>query len=139
MSAQLKKPEADALMGSERSFGLVFGTLFAVIGLLPLFKGEDLRWWASCLAASFLAVALLRPAVLRPLNVVWFKFGLLLGHIITPLVMGLLYVLTVLPIGLYLRATERDLLRLRPQAAMKSYWIEREDSGPVKGSMKRQF
>jgi Saxitoxin biosynthesis operon protein SxtJ len=139
MDTHLKKLEEDAVAGSERSFGLVFAAVFALIALLPLLKGGGVRWWSLALAAVFLALALLIPAVLKPLNVLWFKFGLLVGRVMTPLVMGILYILSVIPTGLFLRATGRDLLRLKREPAMKSYWIERESPGPAKGSMKRQF
>jgi hypothetical protein len=139
MDTHLKKLEEDAVVGSERSFGLVFAAVFALIALLPLLKGGGVRWWSLALAAVFLALALLIPAVLKPLNVLWFKFGLLVGRVMTPLVMGILYLLSVIPTGLFLRATGRDLLRLKREPAMKSYWIERESPDPAKGSMKRQF
>ena len=139
MDIHLKRLEDDVVMGSERSFGLVFAALFAAIAFLPLLKAGGTRWWSLAVAVALLALALLSPAVLKPLNLIWFKFGLLLGRVTTPIMMGLLYALTVVPIGIFLRATGHDLLRLKRRADLKSYWIERDPSPNANGSMRRQF
>jgi len=81
----------EAKVGSERSFGLVFAIVFAIIGLLPLIKGGELRFWSLLVTAAFLGLGVLAPATLRPLNIIWFKAGLLLGRIITPVVISLLF------------------------------------------------
>jgi low temperature requirement protein LtrA len=129
----------DVEMGSERGFGLVFAAVFAIIALWPtIFYGAAPRWWATLIAIMFVVVALFRSAWLRPLNFVWFRFGLLLGRIVTPVVMAALYVTTIVPIGLFLRLRGKDLLRLKREPERKSYWIEREP-GPAAGTMKRQF
>ncbi|MBF0353800.1 MAG: hypothetical protein HQL43_00995 [Alphaproteobacteria bacterium] len=125
--------------GSDRSFGFVFAAFFAIIGLWPLFKGLDARLWALFLAALFLAVSLIRPALLKPLNRVWFLFGLLLHKIVSPLIMGLLFFLTVAPTGLIMRALGKDMLRLKRDPEAASYWILRDPPGPEAGSMTRQF
>ncbi|MBF0166008.1 MAG: hypothetical protein HQL45_00140 [Alphaproteobacteria bacterium] len=125
--------------GSDKSFGFVFAAFFALIGLWPLFKGLDARLWALGLAALFLAVSLIRPALLKPLNRVWFLFGLLLHKIVSPLIMGLLFFLTVAPTGLIMRALGKDMLRLKRDPEAASYWILREPPGPEAGSMTRQF
>lgn len=126
-------------MGSERSFGIVFAVVFALIGLWPLKAGGDMRLWALGLAALFLVVAFVAPKLLRPLNLLWFKFGLLLHKIMTPLIMGLLFFLTVTPVGMLMRATGKDPMRLKRDPAAASYWISRAPPGPPPASMKNQF
>lgn len=126
-------------MGSERSFGLVFTAFFALVALWPLKSGGDLRLWAFGLSAGCLALSLAAPRVLRPLNVVWFKFGLLLHKIMSPLIMGFLFFSTITPIGILLRATGKDPMRLKRDAAAASYWISRDPPGPAPTSMKNQF
>lgn len=123
-------------MGSDRSFGLVFAAFFALIGLYPLVHAQAPRTWSLAVGAAFLAAAILVPRALNLPNKLWFKFGLMVGKVMTPVVMTLIYALTVVPIGILLRFMGKDLLRLERQPAAKSYWIER--SGDI-GSMKRQF
>ncbi|WP_234016247.1 SxtJ family membrane protein [Magnetospirillum gryphiswaldense] len=126
-------------MGSERSFGIVFAVVFALIGLWPLKAGGDMRLWALGLAALFLVVAFVAPKLLKPLNLLWFKFGLLLHKIMTPLIMGLLFFLTVTPVGMLMRATGKDPMRLKRDPDAASYWIDRDPPGPPPDSMKNQF
>ncbi|WP_052589023.1 SxtJ family membrane protein [Magnetospirillum gryphiswaldense] len=126
-------------MGSERSFGIVFAVVFALIGLWPLKAGGDMRLWALGLAALFLVVAFVAPKLLKPLNLLWFKFGLLLHKIMTPLIMGLLFFLTVTPVGMLMRATGKDPMRLKRDPDAASYWIDRDPPGPKPASMKNQF
>jgi hypothetical protein len=127
------------VMGSERSFGIVFACVFALIGLVPWALGHGLRSWALIVAVIFLAAAYIAPRLLTPLNYVWFKFGLLLHHIVNPIVMALIFYGAVLPTGLAVRAFGKDLLRLKRDPAAKSYWIERDPPGPAPESMTRQF
>lgn len=129
---------SEVKLGSDRSFGLVFVGVFIVVGLLPLADGGAIRSWALVVAAVFLTAALVRPSVLRPLNRLWFKFGMLLHHIVNPLVMGLLFFVTVTPVGLLMRATGKDPMRLK-RGTGASYWIDRQPPGPAAESMKRQF
>lgn len=126
-------------IGSERSFGLVFAVVFAIIALWPLKDGGEIRLWAAGAACAFAVVALVAPRMLKPLNLVWFKFGMLLHHVVTPLVMGLLFFLTVTPVGLLMRATGKDPMRLKRDPAAASYWIERTPTGPAPETMKNQF
>jgi hypothetical protein len=125
-------------VGSERSFGLVFAVVFTIIALLPLKDGESVRLWALGVAGVFLVAALAVPKILRPLNLVWFRFGMLLHHIVTPLVMGLLFFVTVTPIGVLMRLCGKDPLRLKRNDAA-SYWIARTPPGPAPETMKQQF
>lgn len=108
---------------SERAFGVVFAAVFAIVGLWPLVHGDALRLWALAISAVFLVLALVWTAPLRPLNWLWTRFGLLLHAIVNPVVMGLLFFGTVLPIGLILRLSGKDLLNLRRNPAARSYWI----------------
>lgn len=120
---------------STRTFGLFFAAIFALIAVWPLFYGSGARWWSVVLALAFLAASLLRPQLLQPLNRFWFQFGMLLGRIMTPIVMFLIYVVTIVPIGFILRAMGKDPMTRRFDPAAKSYWIRH----PGVGSMKRQF
>ncbi|MFT6582692.1 MAG: hypothetical protein ACJAU6_003138 [Alphaproteobacteria bacterium] len=123
--------------GSEKSFGFVFAVVFAIIGLLPLLGSGSVRFWALGVAALFVLIALVRPGLLKPLNLIWFKFGLLLHKIVNPVIMGLLFYVTIMPIGLILRLCGKDVLNLRINKNAATYWIRRE---PVESdSMRNQF
>lgn len=133
------KREDDVKIGSERSFGLVFAAVGAVLGGLGFWKGWPSTWFWIAFGAVFLVVALVAPAMLRPLNRLWFRFGLLLNAIISPLVMGLLFYTTIFPLGLVMRLAGKDLLRLKRDTTAESYWIRREPPGPAPETMKNQF
>jgi predicted membrane metal-binding protein len=124
---------------SDRSFGIVFAVVFAVIGLWPFLFGGMVRWWSLAIAAAFLAVALVRPALLEPLNRLWTKFGLLLNRIVSPLVMGLLFFVVITPFALGARLAGKDLLRLKHDPEAESYWIPREPPGPSPETIKNQY
>jgi hypothetical protein len=124
---------------SNRSFGLVFSGVFALIGLLPLIVGGAARLWAVVLAVAFLIVALACPAVLAPLNRLWMAFGLLLHRIVSPIVLGIMFFGVITPMGLLMRALGKDPLRLRLDKAAGSYWIERTPPGPAPETFKDQF
>ncbi|MFZ0852399.1 MAG: SxtJ family membrane protein [Hyphomicrobiaceae bacterium] len=126
-------------MGSERSFGLVFTAVLTSVAAWPLLHGQAPRWPAFALACAFLALALLRPLLLKPLNRAWFKFGLLLSRITTPLVMGLVFCSVVVPTGLLMRLSRKDLLGLRFDRDASSYWLKRDTTGPPPDSMRNQF
>lgn len=126
-------------MGSERAFGVVFAAVFALIGLWPLIAGAPVRLWSLGIAAAFIAVALAKPGVLRPVNRLWFGFGLLLNRVVNPVVMALLFYLTVTPIGLLMRALGKDPLRLKIARDADTYWIKREPPGPRPETMRQQF
>ena len=117
----------------------MFAGAFAAIGLLPLIVGGAIRLWALLVGAIFLLAALVFPAVLRPLNRLWLKFGLLLHKIVSPVVLGIMFFLVITPIGLFLRARGKDPLRLKPNPRSSSYWIERVPPGPAPESIKDQF
>jgi hypothetical protein len=125
--------------GSDRSFGIVMATAFAVLTLLNGWHDGRLWPWMGGVAALFLAAALLYPAALNPLNQMWLKFGLLLHKVVNPIAMGLLFYGTVLPTGIVMRAIGKDLLRLKRQPDADSYWIVRRPPGPAPETMKDQF
>ena len=129
----------EAKMGSERSFALVFAVVFTIIGTAPLLKGGELRIWSLLVAAVFLGLGLIAPGILRPLNTLWFKFGLLLGRIIAPIVISLLFFIAVTPTALVMRLLRKDLLSLKFDRKAKSYWINRSKTDNPMGSMKNQF
>src|SRR5205807_10187158 len=116
-----------------------FAVAYPSIGYWPLSMGCAPHLWALLTAAAFLTLAYLRPSVLRPLNVIWFRLGLLLGAIVTPIVMGLLYVTTFVPTSLILRLAGRDLLGLGREPDRASYWVARDPPGGGQSTMKRQF
>ena len=126
--------------GSDRSFGLVICGALVVFAALSLWRGGNLWPWLVGLAAVFLVLAIAYPAALSELNRLWFKFGLLLHKIISPVVMAFLFFGTVLPTGLVMRALGKDILRLKRQPqADSSYWIARNPPGPSPETMKDQF
>jgi hypothetical protein len=125
--------------GSNRSFGIVFAIVFAVVATWPIVSGKAPRLWAAAIALAFAGVAFAAPHWLGPLNRIWFRLGLLLHRVVNPLVMGVIYFGTVVPTGMLLRALGKDLLRLRREPAADSYWIVRQPPGPEPGSMSRQF
>ena len=122
-------------ISSNRSFGIVFFVVFLVISLYPITYNEDIRIWSLIIAFIFIILGLLNSKILTPLNKLWFKFGLFLGKIFSPLIMGVIFFFVVTPIGLIMRMLRKDLLNLKQNKA-KSYWIEK--SGP-KSKMKNQF
>jgi len=121
---------------SPKSFGIVFSIVFLIVSLYPLTNSEELYVWALIVSAIFSLLAFAAPQVLDIPNKLWFKFGILLGSIIAPIVMALVYFLTVLPTGLIMRLLGKDLLKQKLDKNAKSYWIERSE--PI-GSMKNQF
>lgn len=124
---------------SNRTFGLVFGAALAIIGIWPMIRhGQPPRFWALGASAVFLGLAVFAQERLAPLNRLWFKLGLALHSVVSPLIMGLLFYGAVTPMGLIMRFTGKDLLRLRRNNEA-SYWIRREPAGPASGSMKNQF
>ncbi len=129
----------DVKMPSERSFAHVFAVVFAIIALIPLIHGGALRMWSLGVAILFLVLGYGAPAVLRPLNWLWFKFGLLLHAVINPLILGAMFFLAVTPMALVMRVFGKKLLNMQYDPAAKSYWIERTPPGPSAQSVRRQF
>ena len=122
-------------ISSNKSFGVVFFIIFLIVSIYPLINNGELRIWSLSTAIIFLILGLLNSKVLTPLNKLWFKFGLLLGKVVSPLIMGIIFFLVVTPTALIMRIIGKDLLNLKFNNK-KSYWIEK--SGP-KSKMKNQF
>ena len=122
-------------ISSNRSFGLVFFVVFLFIALYPLINNGEVRLWSLITSIIFLILGLLNSKFLNPFNKLWFKFGIILGKIISPLIMGIIFFLVVTPTGLIMRLLRKDILSLKYNQN-KSYWIEK--NGP-KSKMKNQF
>ncbi len=122
-------------MSSNRSFGIVFCIFFLVVALYPLIHDGSIRFWSLFISIIFLILGLLKSKFLNPLNKIWFKFGIFIGKIISPIIMGLVFFFVVTPTGLIMRALGKDLLKLNYDNN-KSYWINK--TGP-KSRMKNQF
>ena len=122
-------------IGSNRSFGIVFFIVFLLISIYPLIYNSEIRIWSLILSFIFLVLGLINSKILTPLNKIWFKFGIFLGIIISPLIMGIIFFFVVTPIGVFMRFIRKDLLNLKFNNS-KSYWIEK--TGP-KSKMKNQF
>ena len=125
----------DIKIGSNRSFGIVFFVVFLIIGIYPLTHSGDVRLWSVIISFIFLLLGLLNSKILTPLNKLWFKLGIFLGKIISPIIMGIIFFLVVTPTGLIMRLLGKDVLNLKYNKN-KSYWIEKK--GP-KSKMKNQF
>ena len=125
----------DLKIGSNRNFGIVFFLVFLIIAIYPLTNGNELRLWSLIISIVFLFLGLINSNILNPLNKLWFKFGIFLGKIISPLVMAIIFFLVVTPIGLLMRFFGKDVLNLKFNND-KSYWVEKK--GP-KSKMKNQF
>ena len=125
--------------GSDRSFGLVMAAALVLVTGLNGWHAGRLWPWTGGMAALLLVTALLRPAALHPLNLIWLRFGLLLHSVVNPIVMALVFYGTVLPTGLVMRALGKDLLRLKRQPDANSYWIPRVPPGPAPETMRDQF
>ena len=131
--------EKPAIGGSDRSFGIVMTIAVTLISLLNWWHDGHSWRWTGAVAALFLMAALLYPAALKPLSLLWLKFGLLLHRVVNPIVMALVFFGAVLPTGLIMRALGKDPLRLKREPDANSYWIERHPPGPAPKSMKDQF
>ena len=120
---------------TNRSFGVVFFIVFLAIGIYPILIGDEIKYWSLIISIIFLILGILNSKVLTPLNKIWFRFGIFLGKIISPLVMAIIFFFVVTPIGLLMRFIGKDVLNLKFNND-KSYWIEKK--GP-KSKMKNQF
>jgi len=120
---------------SNRSFGILFFIVFLLISIYPLSKGNDVRVWSLIISLIFLILGSINSYILTPFNKLWFKFGILLGSVVSPIIMGIIFFLVVTPISLLLKLFGKDVLKLKKNNS-KSYWIEK--SGP-KSRMKDQF
>jgi hypothetical protein len=122
-------------LGSNRSFGIVFFIVFILIAFYPLINQGEVRIWSIVISLFFFILGIANSKILTPLNRIWFKFGLFLGKIISPIIMGIIFFLVVTPIGLIMRLFGKDVINLKFDSN-KSYWIEKTEP---KSNMKNQF
>ena len=121
---------------SNKNFGIVFFFVFLIISFYPLILDGEITKWSLAISIIFLILGSLNSKILSPFNRLWFKFGIYLGKIISPIIMALIFFLVVTPIGLIMRLLRKDLLNLRYNKKSKSYWIKKNDP---KSKMKNQF
>ena len=127
--------EQQIKVSSNKSFGIVFFIVFLIIALYPMIKDGDIRLWSLILSLIFLILGLINSIILTPLNRLWFKFGIFLGKIVSPIILGIIFFLVVTPTGILLRLFGRDVINLKYNKN-NSYWIKK--TGP-KSKMKDQF
>ena len=120
---------------SNRNFGIVFFIVFLIIALWPVLKQNEIRIWSLIISFIFFVLGLINSKLLTPLNKLWFKFGILLGNIIAPIIMGIVFFFVVTPTGLFMRFFRKDILKLKKNTS-DSYWINKDDTN---SSMKNQF
>ena len=123
-------------IGSNKSFGIVFFVVFLIIGLYPLIYNNNPKIWSLIISAIFLFLGLINSKLLTPLNKAWFIFGIFLGKIVSPFIMGIIFFLVVTPIGFIMKILDKDLLQLKFNKNVQTYWIEKSDQ---KSKMKNQF
>ena len=123
-------------ISSNRSFGLVFFVVFLIIALWPLKSGEEFRLWSLVLSIIFFILGVLNSKLLTPLNRLWFKLGMFLGSIVSPIVMGMVYFIVVTPTGVFMRLLGKDLLKTSKEKYTSTYWMKRNKQ---QSSMKKQF
>ena len=126
---------SDQKINSNRSFGIVFFLFFILIAFYPIINQGEVRVWSIFISLFFLILGIINSTILTPLNKLWFKLGIFLGKIISPLIMGIIFFIVVTPIGFFMRLLGKDLLNLKFNNN-KSYWIQK--TGP-KSKMKDQF
>jgi hypothetical protein len=128
-----------AKRSSNRAFGIVFATVFAVIALWPLIRGREIHGWSLWIAAAFAALAVFAPALLTWPNRLWLAFGGLLHKITSPVALGLIFYIAIMPFGVAMRLFGKDFLALRRRPEQASYWVLRSPPGPPPDSLKNQF
>jgi Saxitoxin biosynthesis operon protein SxtJ len=129
----LESSHIEVKPGSERSFGFVFAGVFLLIACYPLLSSEPVRWWSIAVTVAILVISLTAPNIFKIPNRLWFKFGMVLGAIVAPIVMALVYIATIAPMGLIARLLGKDLLKSKIDKSAPSYWLERtEEMQPMK-------
>ena len=123
-------------ISSNRNFGLVFFVIFLIVALWPLKYEEDIRLWSLVISIIFFILGVINSKLLTPLNKLWFKFGILLGSIVSPIIMGIVYFAVVTPTGVLMRLLGKDLLRMSKVKNTSTYWIKRDKQ---KNTMRKQF
>ena len=127
--------EKEIKVSSNKSFGIVFSIFFLLISVYLLLNNDPIYYWSLFVSFIFLVLGLMNSKILSPLNLLWFKFGILLGKIVSPVVMGIIFFLVVTPISIILKIFGKDVLNLKFNNN-KTYWIVKD--GP-KSNMKKQF
>tara|TARA_B100001971_G_scaffold110502_1_gene101491 strand:- start:2300 stop:2689 length:390 start_codon:yes stop_codon:yes gene_type:complete len=126
----------DIKISSNRSFGIVFFIFFIIVSIYPLIKGGEIRIWSLFIALIFLILGIINSKLLTPLNKIWFRFGILLGNFVSPIIMGIVFFIVVTPVSLILRLLGKDVLSLKKNNKKRTYWIDKSDP---KSKMKNQF
>ena len=127
--------KSDIKIGSNKSFGIVFFFVFLIVGIYPILKENEPHYWSIIISVIFLILGLFNSIYLTPFNKLWFKFGILLGQIISPIVMGIVFCIVVTPIALFMKILNKDVLNLNKNNK-KTYWIEYKNKS---SRMKNQF
>jgi len=122
-------------IGSNKSFGIVFSIVFLVIAFWPMLNGNEINYWSLAISIVFLILGLINSKILTPLNKIWFKFGILLGNVVGPIVMGIIFFLIVTPISIIMKLLGKDLINLKKNNN-NSYWIKKNNQ---KSKMKNQY
>ncbi len=131
---------SEVKIGSDRTFGLVLAAALAVLALIPLLHGAGIRLVPAAAAIALAAVAIISPQLLAPLNRLWFRLGLLIGSVVTPVVMSIIFVVAVIPTAVVRRRAGHDDLGLKPDPSATSWWVARnEDGEDIRQSMSRQY
>ncbi len=125
----------DVQISSNKQFGLLFFLVFLIIALYPILNNESLRVWSLIISLVFFLLGIINSKLLFPFNKAWSKFGIILGKIVSPVIMGIIFFIIITPIGLLMRILKKDLLNLKFNKE-KSYWVEKND---LKSKMKNQF
>ena len=126
----------DIKISSNRSFGIVLFIFFLIVSIYPLIKGGEIRIWSLFIALIFLILGIINSKLLTPLNKIWFRFGILLGNFVSPIIMGIVFFIVVTPVSLILRLLGKDVLSLKKNNKKRTYWIDKSDP---KSKMKNQF
>ena len=122
-------------IGTNKSFGIVFSIVFLIIAFWPLVNGNEINYWSLAISIVFFILGLTNSNILTPLNKIWFKFGLLLGNVVAPIVMGIIFFLVVTPTSIIMKILGKDLLNLKKKNN-NSYWIEKKNQN---SKMKNQY
>ena len=123
------------ILPTNRNFGIVFTVVFLIISFWPLLKNGEIRYWSLIISFIFFVLAIINSKILTPLNKVWMKFGLILGKIVSPLVMGVIFFFVVTPTGIIMRLFGKDLLNLKKNNK-NTYWLKKNNQN---NNMKNQF
>ena len=120
---------------SNRTFGILFFLVFLIVGIWPILNNENMRWWAIVISLIFLLLGIINSKILTPFNKIWIKIGEILGKLIAPVVMAIIYFIVITPMAIFLKLFKKDLLKIK-FTPVNTYWIKRDKKF---GSMKRQF